>query len=208
MRLPNKSHYNWKYIGEKRMHSFAHQCNAVMSLQPESILEIGVGSGIVATILSKLGLTTTTLDIQPDLNPDIIASADRIPSENNSFDVILCCQVLEHLPYNDFKKCLQEFSRVAKKGCILSLPDSSRWYYGKIKLPLIGEVFVNLPSIKRSQRFPRERYSTMGHHWEIGYRESPLSKIQNDIEDSGWRIVKSWRVPELGWHRFFKLEKQ
>jgi len=52
---------------------------------------------------------------------------------------------------------------------------------------------------------PPERMTTMGHHWEIGFRETPLSAVQSVIAVTGWRIQRSWRVAELPWHRFFEL---
>ncbi len=55
-----------------------------------------------------------TLDINPNNKPDIVASADNIPLENNTVDSIVCTQVLEHLKNPTL--AVAEFYRVLKNG--------------------------------------------------------------------------------------------
>jgi SAM-dependent methyltransferase len=68
------------------------------------------------------GLQTGTWDIsQIDLVCDIIS----IPEPDNSFDIILCSEVLEHIP--DPTKALDEFSRLLKPNgkLVLTAPFAS-----------------------------------------------------------------------------------
>lgn len=60
---------------------------------------------------------------------DIVSDIVAIPVENASFDVVLCVEVLEHLP--DPVKALEEFMRVLKPGGILILtaPYSSLTHF-------------------------------------------------------------------------------
>ncbi len=60
---------------------------------------------------------------------DIISDICEIPEKDSSFDVILCAEVLEHLP-NPIK-ALQEFSRLLKKGgqLILTAPICSLTHF-------------------------------------------------------------------------------
>jgi SAM-dependent methyltransferase len=63
-----------------------------------------------------------TLDINPENNPDIVASADKIPLEENSVDSIICTQVL-----GDVKEpviVLKEFYRILKSGGHVLLTES------------------------------------------------------------------------------------
>ena len=46
-KVPGRAHYSLNYIRHGRIFSFAHQIDTVISLEPRSVLEIGVGSGIV-----------------------------------------------------------------------------------------------------------------------------------------------------------------
>lgn len=65
--------------------------------------------------LSKLG--NVRLDMNPEVNPDVIADAAKLPFDDNSFDTILCDP-----PYNGKFQwnhdMLAELSRVASKRII------------------------------------------------------------------------------------------
>lgn len=58
-------------------------------------------------------LDYTTTDLNSPL-ADVIADICNLPFEENSFDVILCNHVLEHIP--DDSKAMQELYRVMKPG--------------------------------------------------------------------------------------------
>lgn len=46
------------------------------------------------------------------------------------------------------------------------------------------------------------------HYWEIGKAGYPLSKITKDIEKAGFKIIKTYRIFENPYHRFFVLKKE
>src|SRR5690349_4581901 len=94
------THYNELDYNEKgRFSSYWHQVNCVLNLKPSSVLEIGTGNGIVNFILKQGGFPVTTIDIDEKLRPDIFGSVLSMPIKDESYDLALCCQVLEHLPY-------------------------------------------------------------------------------------------------------------
>jgi len=62
----------------------------------------------------SLGLQTGTWD---NHNIDIVSDISRIPEEDETFDVILCSEVLEHVP--NPVMALSEFNRLLKKGGLL-----------------------------------------------------------------------------------------
>lgn len=82
-------------------------------------LEIGAGS------TKRKGFTT--LDINPDYKPDIVASADKIPLKNESVDYIIAVDVLEHCEWQNVLITLKEWYRVLKKNGIAEIhtPDFS-----------------------------------------------------------------------------------
>ena len=64
----------------------------------------------------------TTLDISPETKPDIVASADNMPIEDNSYDGIICSQVLGDV-WN-VKKAVAEMIRILKPGGVLLITES------------------------------------------------------------------------------------
>ena len=57
-----------------------------------------------------------------------IAAADKLPFKDNSFDLSLCYETIEHV--EDPEGCLKEIKRVLKKGGVLILAmDSGNWMF-------------------------------------------------------------------------------
>jgi SAM-dependent methyltransferase len=203
--LQGRSHYSLDYLGKGRLFSIAHQLDALLVLRPTTVLEVGVGTGVAAAALRQAGVSVTTLDLQPELNPDLLAPVTSIPAAEGAFDAALCCQVLEHLPYHDATAAFRELRRVSRTGAVISLPDVT---------PSIDLAFA-LPGVRRRRlecspdwwaRPPREdKLRPLGHHWEIGYRPTPRRRVAADLRAAGWRLERTWRVPEKPWHRFFLL---
>lgn len=66
-----------------------------------------------------------SIDIDEESNPDIVADAHNLPFEENTFEIILCTEVLEHVD-NPFKVA-KELHRVLKPGGKLIL--TTRFMY-------------------------------------------------------------------------------
>lgn len=76
----------------------------------DKTLDIGSGSSLYANYFpNRLGL-----DIAKSRNPDLIADAHSLPFRNESFDCILCTEVLEHL--KEPHKAKNEMNRVLRDG--------------------------------------------------------------------------------------------
>jgi ubiquinone/menaquinone biosynthesis C-methylase UbiE len=96
----------------------------------ETVLDVGAGHGLLMEQLSKK-YTCEGLEITED-KVDFIkrrfnlkatqGSAHKLPFEDQSFDMLYCCEVLEHLPFGIYEKALQELQRVSKKYIIVSVP--------------------------------------------------------------------------------------
>lgn len=82
-----------------RWNSLWHQLDVILSLKPETVLEIGPGTGMFTAIMNRLGPHIETVDIDPGLEPDHVASATELPMGDDSFDVVCAFQVLEHMPF-------------------------------------------------------------------------------------------------------------
>lgn len=197
-------YFKHSYDSKKRFISYWHQINEIISLEPEKILEIGVGNGFTSKYLKDRNLNVITFDIEHGLSPDVVGSVLKLPFSSESFDVVACCEVLEHLPYSEFPKALKEIHRVSRKHVVLSLPDVTTVYRINIELPRIRPIkrLVNHPFHRPAQHvFDGE------HYWEIGKIGYPRKRIELDIRQAGLNIIKTYRAFEFYYHRFFLLEK-
>ena len=119
--------------------------------------------------LCSVGLKVITAECQPELKPDIVSSVTKLPFEDKSVDVSLCCQVLEHLPFDNFKTAMIELDRISKKGIVLSSQDTTMHYEVRLRLPIIGffQCFRERQyHISEEERNAKD--AKAGHYWEIG----------------------------------------
>jgi ubiquinone/menaquinone biosynthesis C-methylase UbiE len=197
-------YFNPSYDSKGRFCCYWHQIHEIIILNPEKVLEVGIGNGFLFKYLKERMINVITLDIDERLNPDIVGNILNIPFEDNSFDVVACYEVLEHQPYENFYKALSEIFRVSNAHAILSLPDVERVYRFNIRVPKLGEIkrLIPLPKFKK----PLHEFNGE-HYWEIGKAGYPLSKIIDDIQRTGFKVESTYRVFENPYHRFFVLKK-
>ena len=122
-------HYADGYDALYRWVSYWYQIREVCRLRPGRVLEIGVGNGTVSAALAREGIAVTTLDFDPRLGPDVCADVRRLPFSPKEFDVVLCAQVLEHLPFDELPVLLQEIRRVSRRHAVISLPCSRAGFF-------------------------------------------------------------------------------
>ena len=102
------------------------------------VLEIGVVPGHFAAGLSRLGYEIWGVDIDPSRAEDLQSldksrlkacnvEIDTLPFDDNTFDVVLCCELIEHLRINPLRM-LREARRVLKDNgtLILTTPNRAR----------------------------------------------------------------------------------
>jgi SAM-dependent methyltransferase len=199
----SKEHYCHGYDHKARWLSYYYQSKTVLKLGVVSVLEIGPGNGTVSDYLRKQGIALTTVDIDPELKPDITASLLKIPLPDNSFDLVMACEVLEHLPFEKFIPALKEISRVSKHYIFISLPDHRRTlFYFRMKIPLLSEIAFRI----RIPAFTRHVFNGQ-HYWEIGKVGFSPRIIRKAIIRSGLRIVKDLVRHDAPMNHFFLMEK-
>jgi ubiquinone/menaquinone biosynthesis C-methylase UbiE len=102
-------------------------------LKPESILDVGAGEGFTLEMFRKQNVgkrlegieyMDDALKLAKKFHPEVTIKKGNIyelPYKANSFDLVICTEVLEHL--DDPKAALLELKRVAKKYLIISVPN-------------------------------------------------------------------------------------
>jgi SAM-dependent methyltransferase len=144
---------------------FLHRVSELAVVErPRRILEVGCGEGIVlATLAARLpGTRLDGLELDETALRDarvrcpgatlVRGDACALPFGNRSFDLVVCLEVLEHLP--EPARALRELRRVARGGCLLSVPH---------------EPFFRLGNLLRGKNVTRLGDPTDHlHHWGAG----------------------------------------
>jgi SAM-dependent methyltransferase len=121
-------HYSERaYNSKERICSYWHQVDEVLGLGARSALEVGPGAGIVTDWLRRAGIEVTTLDMDPAVAAKLEGSVTAVPLGDAAVDAALCCQVLEHLPFDQVEAALAELGRVVRLGVVISVPDATPW---------------------------------------------------------------------------------
>lgn len=199
-----KEHYFKGYDTKERWMSYWYQINEVLRTKARKVLEAGVGNKTVSNYLEEMGIEVTTVDIDPRLNPDHVCGVTELTKtfEHETFDAVLCAEVLEHLPFKNFRKALRELKEVTKGGVVLSLPYAGPAFCLSLKLPGMAtkDLKLKIP-LRRKHKFDGE------HYWEIGKKGYSLRKILKILEQN-FEIVRTYFPPEHMYHMFFILRKK
>ncbi len=199
----DKQHYNFKKYGHVgRFVSYYHQLKEVLSFAPESVLEVGVGDKVFGSyIKNNTDITYTSLDVAEDLHPDVVGDVTSLPFEDNTFDVVCVCEVLEHIPFEKVEKALSEIVRVAKKGVVISVPHFSHPIKFLFKIPLLREL-----SFALRIPHPKEHEFNGEHYWELGKKGYTVNRFVRVLSQFG--VVKKHFVPfAYQYHHFFVVLK-
>lgn len=122
---------------------FLGACRGLLAdRSPKRILEVGCGPGDLAQALCAgaepvassgalylgcdlgLGEVVTANRRYPE-RTHFAASAYRLPFDDQSFDLVLCCEILEHLEHP--RQALSEIARVASRHVLLTVPWEPVW---------------------------------------------------------------------------------
>ena len=201
----DKSHYDFQsYMGKGRWNSIWHQLDEAIRLKPANVLEIGPGLGAFKQAAKLFGIDVETLDLDPELKPDHVGSATSLPFPDNAYDLVCAFQMLEHLPYENSLEAFAEMARVARRNVLISLPDAKTVWPWSVHVPKVGIVngVISRPAAK-----PRQHEFDGEHYWEINKRDFELEKIVADLS-SVCKLVKTYRVHEYVYHRFFLFDVQ
>lgn len=163
------------------------------NLKNKKVLDVGGERGEFCKILAQkkncqaINLEPIKLDF---VHKTVIGSADRLPFDDESFDVVLFRGVLQHIPTNRKLKSLQEIYRVLKKDGLayVMIPP---WFN-----PLSGQ------TIKPFQYFPFKaaRYlsnSIFSRHIkaeslaELGLWPMTFGRTKRYLNRAGFNVIKT-----------------
>lgn len=92
------------------------------------VIDIGAGDQFLRDRLPEK-VRYISLDIDENSKPDIVCDLNkRLPIKNNSYDFVICTEVLEHTLYP--RKIIKEIKRITKQDgfIIITLPNEYNFY--------------------------------------------------------------------------------
>ncbi len=105
----------------------------VESTNPKTVLDAGCGEGFVSQYLATRNgsMSITGVDVQPQAIEFAkktfgetvtyrLGSLYSLPFSDNSFDTVVCSQVLEHV--DDVETAMAELKRVARRFVVITVP--------------------------------------------------------------------------------------
>jgi len=127
----------------------------------KKILDLGCGEGVLLRELRSLGHNVVGMDYNFESEHVTRGSILSTPYENNSFDVILCLDVIEHLHPADQPEAFKEIARILRPGgrLICSLPNlahlASRFTFFFLGRPLRTASIDRHPGDRTYQEFKK-----------------------------------------------------
>lgn len=172
--LESETHFNWYY----------HQAKLVYDncLRHQSILEIGIGTGLLSDLLKRREWNIKTLDIDENKQPDFCENALDFNYREKSIETILAFEIFEHIPYITFEKIICKLSEDGISNIYFSLPWNEKCAITfKLKLP-------KLPPLNLSLNIPIGEINENNHFWEVSKKEKEIDKKKlvtlKNIEDT------------------------
>jgi SAM-dependent methyltransferase len=180
-----------------------YDINEIFKTQVKSIriLEIGSFLGPVSISLKKVGFDVYALDI-PEFNESTSLRAkynkysipfeginlrkNKLPYEEDFFDMVIICEVIEHLNFNPLP-IFQEINRILKKGghLYIAMPNQANFFN---RLKLIRGKSIHNPIAHYFSQLDRNDNMIIGLHW----REFTLSETLEIIEKMGFQTLRAY----------------
>ncbi|MFN3198188.1 MAG: class I SAM-dependent methyltransferase [Bradymonadia bacterium] len=119
---------------------------ALIPEETHTVLDVGCGGGNLTHRIAERGHQVMGTDYAFEglarlRVPGVRASADALPFPDDAFDVVVCSEVIEHLPSPLFEDALKELWRVARRSVVITVPYRETLSDAHTACPNCGEVF-------------------------------------------------------------------
>lgn len=183
----------------------------VLNSEPKTILEIGSGNGVVKNCLSPVVPDYKVMDISREIKPDYLCDIRDFELKlKGKFDCIIAADILEHIPYKDFAKSLENiFLYLEKNGrAIITIPHRADYYLFMFptNMPHVFRApskFLSPAAIAR--RIIKKSWIDFYHCWEIGVGGIKKRDIENAMKKAGFKIERYKTLLYVG---FWVLSKK
>lgn len=127
-----------------------HRIRETVAAVPEgvrTIVDVGGGDGRVSRALAARGHDVLLLDGSqgaltraPDLKR-ARCQIDRLPLPDASFDLVACCELLEHLPHPLLERTCDELVRISRRYVLITVPHNEDLRLMTVKCPRCRHTF-------------------------------------------------------------------
>lgn len=167
----------------------------------KDLLDLGAGAGIVPEMAFK-GLARRVCGVDPDPrvvdNPHLDEGregvGETIPYEDESFDIVVSDNVLEHL--DNPVAVFREVSRVLRPGGVFLAKTPNRWHYVAIGATLTPHSFHRKFNAARGRAsedtFPTRYRANSRRQLEVVAEQAGLELVSVDFHEGRPEYLRRW----------------
>lgn len=176
----------------------------------KSIVDVGCGDGLLTNQLNDryddvLGVDISREALQHVKGRKMAVGMDRLPLPDQSFDLVICTEVIEHLPYHIYEKSIHELQRVAKKNLLVTVPNEEFLRDRFVKCPVCDCTYHRYRHLRSfgleglKNLFPQFEY--VDHRYMGGLTVRPYrwdTILRQNLGDH-WNISDHCVCPQCGY---------
>ncbi len=207
--LSKNDYFNESYFDKNQLFSLCEQMSLIYKYSQEftepKIIEIGKGNGFVSDFFKKAAYHFQTFDINKNLEPDIEGNILEFSTiVEYRPDIIVACEILEHLPFDMFEDSVKEIARGTGKYVIITLPEFKKFFGANIELRLPKRKVFSVPFFIKLRG---NKALGIGHFWEIDFDKRSKRNNIEKIFKKYFNIIESGNFHTNPYHNYYVLEK-
>ena len=185
---------------------------ALLPPPPCAVLDVGCGTGVLVDVLGELGYQAFGIDINPAAMegmsmPHRVGGIDAIPEEDQSVDVVLANEILEHLRIGVYEAGIRELARVARQRVVITVPNAESLAASSTRCPYCGCMYSAHGHVRRFDRthLPALIPSfSLSHSGEVGPYKLRHNLIEWHVRRrllGRWPAAPSRTCPQCGFRQ-------
>ena len=189
----------YRYYSEKRVAHQFMQVEMLKGIDRFNLCEIGSYLGFATALFMAAGFRVKTIDAGPKEVLGELKTESHIEknvldvteSDLSGQDVIVCCETLEHLQFEEARRVVEMFHKSDADWLLVSVP----YHCPSADVRLQSNPIRSLLrwNVKLPQKFFKEFVpdtDPFGHKWELGYKGFPKKRLLKMLESSGYKVRK------------------
>jgi SAM-dependent methyltransferase len=189
--------YYLKSLDFLNWYRYYHLIKDLLRLGAADVLEIGTGSGMVRNCMKPLVREYRVLDINPNLEPDVLADVRVLqPELVERFDCLIAADVLEHLPFTELAEVGANLFAYLKPGghALITIPhrQSNFLFMSPTQVPHVFTLPTGFLSFGAFYRrfIKRKIWIDPNHSWEIGDGIVRVKDVEAVFRSLGFTVEK------------------